>query len=161
MFNSKRKGLSLVECIILIIVTLVTLGAIFATMGLAHKNYAAGKLDRDSREVLFSWIQTFESLWPTPAIMNNPANVHNESLLQAEANSIIQQTGSMLGTYASGVTTIGSFTVEAEPGALSNGSMVLHIEISGGGKKIVDLFRRYNVYTTETVSDDILVPVGS
>ena len=149
----RRKGFGVIECVILTVVLLVSIGAIFATMAAAQRSYTFHKLDRDSRELLFNWVQTFESLWPPDGM------AWTSAAASAQANVIIQEVGNLLGTYANGVARVGVFTVAAAPGALSNGSISLNVTIREGdrGRTLVNLTRSYNIYTTETVSDDIFV----
>ena len=155
----KRKGVSIVECVILIIVLVVAIGAIFETTALAQRNYTSTKLERDSRNVLFNWVQTFESLWPPDGM-----NPHNAADASGAALVCIEQVGNMLGTYSASerLTRIGALTVVATPSAPVGGSMGLNIVIRGSGSSrrsspLLNLTRVYNLYTTETVSDDVLV----
>ena len=59
-----RQGVSIVECVILIIIVAVAFGAVFSTLGWSAKNYAFAGQDTRSRVVLFNWVQAFESMWP-------------------------------------------------------------------------------------------------
>ena len=149
----RREGVSLVEVIFLLIVLSITLGAVFSTMAWAARSYAFGKQDKQSREVLFSWVQTFESMWPTAAYRANPGS------WSSEARGQIQEVGRMMGTWdgASNGARIGGYLVTATPSAPSTGKMDLTITISTGNKTWVEIRRSYNVYSCDTVSDDVLV----
>ncbi|MDR1623003.1 MAG: hypothetical protein LBS00_11565 [Synergistaceae bacterium] len=134
--------MSLVECMILMIVVGITFGAIFSTMAWATKSYVFSKQDKESRELFFSWIQTFESLWPGA---------------YDDVDDAIEAASTMLGgTWSGGKTRIGSFVLTAVNSGLSGGSLGLKITIQAGGsnKNLVELTRFYNAFSNETVSDD-------
>ena len=151
--KTRRKGVGIVECLVLIIVLGVTLGAVFTTMAWAQKSYTFSKQDKESREILFNWAQTFESLWPTETFMAD------HSTWDAQARLSIENVGRRLGTWDSTRerARIGGYYVTATPVMPSGGSMGLNIVIRASGKDLVKLMRRYNVYSTDTVSDDVLV----
>ena len=152
MLNVKRKGVSLIEVIILLIVLGVTLGAVFTTMAWGSKSYIFNKQDKESRELLFSWAQTFESLWPTDETNSNDA-----SSLTSTANEQAQETTRRLGGNVTGTRMrIKGYDIAARPTATNNGKIDLLITISTDQKAVVNLTRSYNIYTTETVSDDVL-----
>ena len=149
----KRKGVSIFESLILMIIMLVTIGAIFTTMAWAQRTQIFARQQRESRVVLFSWVQTFESLWPPDGM--------DRTRPQDYAQDLRGQVGGMLGTYnvSNGEARIGSFIVTAEPGAVTAGSLEMNIVIREGERRrpIVNLTRRYNLFTTDTVSDDVLI----
>jgi hypothetical protein len=120
----------------------VTFSAIFSTMGWATKSYAFSKQDKESRELFFSWIQTFESLWPGT---------------YSDVDDAVEAASSILGgTWAGGKTQIGGYTLTAVNSGLSGGSLEMHviIQVSDSKKTLVNLKRNYNVFSNETVSDD-------
>jgi hypothetical protein len=132
-----------VECLILIIIVGITFGAIFTTIAVATKSYAFSKQDKDSRELLFSWIQTFESLWP---------NTYSD-----DVDGAIKAASIMLGgTWTGSEARIRSFTLRATNAGLSGGNLELRVKIWAGDsrKPLVDLTRNYNAFSNETVSDD-------
>jgi hypothetical protein len=140
----KRKGMSIVEALLLIVVVGITFGAIFSTMAWAAKNYAFSKQDKGSRELLFSWVQTFESLWPGA---------------YADAADAAEKASEMLGgTWANGTARIGSFTLTAQDQGVTDGALKLEVAIRLGesGKEMLKLTRFYNAFSNETVSDDAL-----
>ena len=143
----KRKGMGITESLILILVVGITFGAIFTTMAWATRSYTFGKQDKESRELLFSWIQTFESLWPD--IYDDDVNGVNDA---------IEATSSLLGGtwIGGGEARIGAFTLTAVNFGLSGGSLDLRVTIQAGDSKktLVDLRRSYNSSSNETVSDD-------
>jgi hypothetical protein len=139
----KRKGMGIMECLILMIVVGLTFGAMFTTMAWATRSYASGKQDQESRELLFSWIQTFESLWP---------NAYG-----GDVDGAIRAASNMLGgTWSNGEARIGGFTLTAVDAGLSGGNLELRVTIraSDSKKTLVDLRRNYNAFSNETVSDD-------
>jgi hypothetical protein len=145
-----RKGIGIAECLILILVVGVTLGAIFTTLTWAVKNQSFTREDMACRELLFSWVQNFESLWPT--------RLHPRDDVSGAVRAVA---GMMNGRWDSAkkMARIGPFDVKAEESRRVNGKMVLKITIRGGGgngKILVNLERGYNSYSNETVSDDVV-----
>ena len=178
----KRKGVSLVESLILIIVLLVTMGAIFATMVESQRSYAFHKQDRESREVLFAWVQAFESIWPPddPAI---PAQDREDpeypswewfdewqAYWRANWRTLlgrqVEKAGGELGEWdpVGNVARINGFVVRVEPATdlnVLNGRIDLSIDIraGAGGRNApspVNILRSFNIYSSDTVSDDVL-----
>jgi hypothetical protein len=138
--------MGIAECLILMVVVGITFGSIFTTMGWAVKSYTFSKQDKGSRELLFSWIQTFESLWP---------GAYGGS--ETGANNAIQAASDMLGgTWTGSAARIGGFTVTVSDLSLSGGNLELRVAIRGSDSKktLVDLKRHYNAFSNETVSDD-------
>jgi hypothetical protein len=54
----------LVECVILIVVLLITMGAVMTTMQWGSRSYAFAKEDMERKQFLFNWCQAFESFYP-------------------------------------------------------------------------------------------------
>jgi hypothetical protein len=120
----------------------VTFGAIFSSMGWATKSYAFGKQDKESRELFFSWIQAFESLWPGT---------------YSDVGEAVEAVSNILGgTWTNGKMRIKGFTLTAVNSGLSGGNLEMHvtIQVSDSKKTLVDLKRNYNAFSNETVSDD-------
>ncbi|MDR1048999.1 MAG: hypothetical protein LBL51_04520 [Synergistaceae bacterium] len=143
----KRKGMSITESIILIVVVGITFGALFTVMSWSTKGYAFSKQDNGSRELLFSWIQTFESLWPGTYGVGG-------------VDDAIEAAAKLLGgTCKDGEARIGGFTLTAENAGLSDGILELHVTIRAidSEKNLVDLTRSYNAFSNETVSDDTVL----
>ena len=159
----RRKGMTLFEVMILLVVLAVTLGAVFSTMAWASKSYAFGRQDKKSREVLFCWVQTFESLWPTkPQPGESLAEWKNKwkdwGFLNTEAQKQIKLAGEKLGVWDSGKNRaiVEGCIVTVTPVSSANGKMDLRVTISSGNKTLVELTRSYNVYSSDTVSDDVM-----
>jgi hypothetical protein len=141
-----REGVTIAECIILVVVVSVALGGLFTTMTWANNTYTFSKQDMGARGLLFSWVQGFESRWKDPMNVDDTAK---------------DVTQSMGGTWNSGKGTIGTLTLTASEVARGNGRMKLRIAIFGGQSrkdnkdgKILDLERSFNLYSNDTVSDD-------
>jgi hypothetical protein len=138
--------MGIVECLILIVVVGITFGAIFTTMAAATRSYAFSKQDKESRELLFSWIQTFEALWPG-----------TYSVPKDKVDDAIEKTSNMLGgTWSGGKTHIRGYILTVADAEVDDGKLTLHVTIQGGDsrKALVDLTRIYNAFSNETVSDD-------
>jgi hypothetical protein len=157
--------MGIMECLILIVVVGLTFGAIFSTMAWATKSYVFSKQDKESRELLFSWIQTFESLWPgdydvDPDVDYPPGEVPGLDDAAEVASNILG------GTWVGGETRearIGGFTLTAVDSGTSGGRLELRVAIQTGDTKktLVDLRRNYNAFSNDTVSDDKVKSVKS
>jgi len=149
--GKRRKGISIVECIILMVVLGLTIGAIFTTMAWAQKSYAFGKQDKESRELFFSWVQSFESLW-------RPNHEDSDPKIEDAVEAVAIK---MNGTYYGGVSRIGVYTVTATdrtPASEVRKRLVLEITIRTAGRRDpwVRLNRSFNWFSNETVSDDVV-----
>ncbi|MDR3264968.1 MAG: hypothetical protein LBT15_03055, partial [Synergistaceae bacterium] len=102
------------------IVLALALGAVFSSLEWSAKSYAFTRQDKKSREVLFSWVQHFESLWP--GVYSDPDDAFEEVAL------------SMNGTWipANHFAHIEGFTVDAVDRQRSGGRMTLSIYIYAG-----------------------------
>ncbi|MDR2529013.1 MAG: hypothetical protein LBD04_08360 [Synergistaceae bacterium] len=142
---NKRKGISIIECLILLVVLGITLSAIFSSMAWISRLYAFGRQGREGRELLFSFAQAFESIWH-PTFMATGAT----------PTEVEEVTRMMNGTWDASKkqAKIGGFILKAVSRGSNNGGMTLRIAISVEGKNIVELDRTYNIYSNETTSDD-------
>ena len=147
--KTRRKGIGIIETIILMVVLGITFGAVFTTLEWAQRSHAFSRHDRESRELLFSWVQNFEAVWPS---------------LEPDVGNAIRIVSAMMGgsvPTVSGVThtaQLGLFTVAAQDMGQSNGARELRIVISGGrNAPWVELNRRFNMFSSETVSDDVVI----
>ena len=160
-FHARRRGISLVECVILVVVLMIAVGAVFSTLGMAQRTYTFHIQDKRAREVLFAWHQTFESMWPPSE------NFYKDtSGWQNQANAVIESTSEAMGFDLIGPSTtsprparVGGLEIEAEAVALDRRRGRLDLDITvkmGSGKIIVNRVRRsYNIFSHETVSDDL------
>lgn len=158
--KGRRKGISVIECIILMIIVGVAFGAIFTTAAWAQRSYTSSKQGKASRELLFSWVQKFESLW-SPSPGDIPAKLYEDAMIASESVAEMMNgsspTGSGIGIGAYRETRINGFTVRAtNRGLRDERLLVLEINISTGNKTWVNLQRGYNRYSNETVSDDVV-----
>jgi hypothetical protein len=151
-FHKRRRGVSIVESLVLMLVLGLTLGSIFATMGWAQRTYMHSRLDRESRELLFNWLQAFDARWQPEADTPGAA-------LENEARALFGDVALNLnGTFANGIAHIGAFTLEAIPSfAEDNRRRVLEMRIvirSGGrGQPWVDLNRIFSAQSNDGVAD--------
>jgi len=131
----------------------ISLGAIFATINFGLRTYSAGRQDLESRQLLFTWYQTFESMWPPPGHQINPKP--GSAALTAAAQAQIEVVGNMLGAWHNGVATIRGYSVSAVP-AVAEGTGVLNVTvtISSGGRVLVNnVVRTFNTFSGSTVGD--------
>ena len=161
-FHTGRRGISMVECVILVIVLMIAVGAVFTTLGMAQRNYASHIQDKRAREVLFAWHQAFESMWPP-----NTDYADTSARWATLAKDQIEKTNAVLGYGVSSMdnsTTpptvmaqAGGFRIDVKPSAPVAGRLDLDITIRmSSGKIIVNKVRRsYNIFSHETVSDDL------
>jgi len=154
--KTRHKGASIVESLILMIVLGLTFGAMFMTLGWAHKTHIYSRTDRASRELFFSWVQAFDAAWQ-PAIEDN--SVH---LLETRANGAIAAAANMMsGTppvVTGGIhrTQIGGFIIEVSPqGIIETGdrSLNLDITIRTGNRDLVNLARSFSGFPNPRVRD--------
>ena len=157
----RRKGSSIVESLILMIIIGITFGAIFTTMGWAHRTHMHSRHDRESRELLSSWVQVFDAKWQ-PALDDNNVNA-----LQNRAANAITDAVNMMGgappTVVGGVFTanVNGFTLQVTPVATvtpTDRSLELGILIQAGGRTLMDfreqgLRRRFSGFPNDMVRD--------
>ncbi|MDR2522772.1 MAG: hypothetical protein LBC93_03620 [Synergistaceae bacterium] len=143
--HNRREGIGIIETLILLVVLGVTLSAIFTTMAWTSRSYIFGRKGRESRELLFNFVQAFESVW-SPGFVAAGA-------VPPEAEEVARILG---GTWDSSKkqAAVNGFILKAASRGSTGGSMVLRITISTEGKNIVELDRAYNIYSNETTSDD-------
>lgn len=152
---TRRKGSTIVESLILMIILGMTFGAIFTTLGWAQKAHVFSRYDRESRELLFSWVQAFESFFHHPPAAGAslvPGTTADALTAAGEATAFLGGTFTTAGGRHVGH--ISFFSIEAAP-ALSDGTLDLDVTIRSGGrnKPWVNLTRRFNRYSNDTVSD--------
>jgi len=149
--SARRRGASLVESLILIIVVVMSLGAVFATINWGLRSYTAGRQDLESRQVLFTWYQTFESMWQPPV---PPAPVLNAVQLEALAQAQIEAVGNILGTWNNGAANIRGYIVTAVPQVVQDRMLNVTITISSGNRVLVNNAERaFNIFIGASVAD--------
>ncbi|MDR1979014.1 MAG: hypothetical protein LBQ42_09810 [Synergistaceae bacterium] len=140
-----HKGISLAECLILIVVVMGVMAALFRELEWSAKSYAFAREDLKSQELFFNWVQTFESLWP---------NVYSDP------EDAFQKVAVMLnGTWddAKKIARVSKLVVEPQALGQSAGRMAIEIKIyseNSPQKLMVNLSRSYNSFSNDTVSDD-------
>ena len=163
-FCARRRGVSLIECVILVIVLTIAVGSFFTTLAVAQRNYTQHIQDKRAREVLFAWNQGFESKWNEGAHWEEDfVRSPDVGVITGRILNTIRETNRGLGyTEQGGQWWAGSFIVEVTPsaglaGAVANGTIGLDITVrlGAGGKTFVNTARKsFNWYSTDTVSDD-------
>jgi hypothetical protein len=145
-----HKGTGITECLILIIVLGLAVSAIFSTLCWSVKSYTFARQEMKGRELLFGWVQAFESLWPA-ADASSPEDAFEKVA------------GILNGTWdnSNKLTCVDGFIIVPRAKTETAGSQVVDLKIYGGSdtksKLIVDLTRSYNVFSSETVSDNSLL----
>lgn len=139
-------GVSLVECIILMIVLTITIGAIFTVMHWGNKSYAFAREDMERRLLVFNWCQAFESFYP--------------GVTKNVGEAFAQATAFLEGTWDAdrGVAQFksGSISIDELPAAPGILAIRLQAYGGGGGPAVFVLDRRFNRHSSETVSDDVI-----
>jgi hypothetical protein len=145
-----RRGIGIVECLILIIVLAVVVGAIFSTLNWSVKNYTFARQGMKGRELLFNWVQAFESQWPAPGTASP------EDAFKKVAEALNGRWDS-----ANGLIRVNGLTIVPRAGQEVAGRRIINLKIYEGnnttGKLIVNLSRSYNIFSSETVSDNSLL----
>ena len=154
--KTRHKGASIVESLILIVILALTIGAVFATMALAHRNHFHSRQYRESRELLFNFVQVFDAMFrPDDIDLLAPALVDL-------ADDAFEQTVIMMAGTPTGFRTaqIRGFAVEVNPVPTVNQderTLALGISINSGGRTWVDMqgnnARRFNATINKTVQD--------
>ncbi|MDR1874793.1 MAG: hypothetical protein LBQ90_07275 [Synergistaceae bacterium] len=141
-----RHGVGIVECIILLIVLGISLAAVLTTMGWGSRSYAFAREDLDQRLLLFGWFQAFESIYP--GLENNVADASRETteFLGGTWNAALKE-----GRFRAG-------RIQVQEVASTEGVVRLKVKIfrNRGGVEEFDLDRRFNIFSSETVSDDVI-----
>ncbi|MDR1977285.1 MAG: hypothetical protein LBQ42_00970 [Synergistaceae bacterium] len=146
---NSREGIGLAEALILMIILGVALIAIFSTLEWGSKSYTFARQEMQGRELLFNWVQTFESLWPTSSFPN-PDDAFNATA------------ASMGGSWnnANKQARVEGFTIETLTKPVNAGKLPISVRIyvgnSNKGKLVVSMDKSYNIFSNETVSDDSL-----
>jgi hypothetical protein len=123
----------------------ITFNALFATMAWGVRMYASNRQGKESRELVFSWIQTFESLWP--------GAYDNVGEAIEAASKILGGTWNSDGKNAR----IGGYTltvVSWDKKGDERLELRVTVGVSDSNKTLLDLTRNYNAFSNETVSDD-------
>ena len=168
----KRRGISIIDTLILMIVVGITFGAIFSTMAMAQRSYAVTRQSKDAREILFSFVQTFESLYPgTDAAGKRFVVGDGNYASRAQEESVAA--GDILGRYAASEgggrarMWIGSYYVRTNASGGQNveatGRVNMQITVYRAEDEpalrnpLIDVTRSFNIWSSDPVSDDAIV----
>ncbi|MDR3264483.1 MAG: hypothetical protein LBT15_00585 [Synergistaceae bacterium] len=144
----KSRGMSIAECLILMVILMVTVGALFTELTWSARTYSSAKQGLAARELLFSWVQTFESLWPN--FQSKPVDAFKETA------TVLNGTWDAAGQLGR----MGGFTVSAVEKGRAAGVLTLGIRIYSGENPtgdFVEMDKNYNLFSNEAVSDDALL----
>jgi hypothetical protein len=137
-------GVSFVECLILMVVLAITMGAIFTAMQWGSKSYAFAKEDIERRLLIFNWCQAFESFYPGVTSDVKDAFARTTRFLGGSWDSV-----GGVASFKEGRIVISDHT--SVPGIVS---VRLRAHTDYGAAGFV-LERRFNAFSSETVSDDV------
>jgi hypothetical protein len=148
----RREGVSIVECLILMIVLGITLWAILSTAAWSTELRVFAKQEIDARILASSWFEVFESVDPEPKPPHPPFNLDDTAAYVAE---FLDPNTS--GTAATGFM-IHGYRVLAEEVDNDDGVRTVRLTLRWGPgakrKNPFALVRRINAKSSETVSDD-------
>jgi hypothetical protein len=138
-----RKGVGIVECLILIVILVLTFEAINTTLSWSSKSYTLQEIK--GRELLFNWSQAFESLW---SASDYP-----------QPEDAFEKVADMLnGSWDAADVHIGGFTIVARAGIPTAGKLPVELKIYAGdtatGKPVVKANKSFNIFPRKTVSGD-------
>jgi len=154
--KTRQKGASIVESLILMVVLALAFGAIFTMMTWAHKTHIHSRHYRESRELLFSFVQVFDAMFRPDNI-----NLTGPALVSLADNAFSEAVTLMGGTQA-GVrrAQIRGFTVDVEPIPIltpNERTLALNVLISSSGRAWVNMqgnnARSFNATINKTVQD--------
>jgi len=160
--RKKRRGATIIESLILMIVLAVTFGAVFLVLGAAQRTHAHSRADRESRELIFNWVQVFGGMW-------EPELADDASALMSRAHNAIANAASMMGgsVTATGpgnarTVQVRGFSLVATPTvvmAANDRRLDLHVAIArGGNRNWVDLTRTFSGFPNDLVVDWGVIP---
>jgi len=130
----------------------LTFGAIFMTMGWAYRTQIHSRNYRESRELLFNFVQMFDAMFRPNDITLNAA------ALEGLADAAFGQTVIMMAGAPDGIrrAQIRGFTIEVVPGTILNNEeriLTLGILIASSGRALINTNRRFNATTNKTAQD--------
>ena len=151
MKTRRRKGISIIESIILMIVLGIALWAIMTTIAWSTELQTFGRQNMDIQILATSWFEVFESVNPEPFDATfTMANAANRVAQFLDANSTRNWPNYTIRGYRVHVT--GDEYMMAP-----NGVRTVELSIQGDGtRRPVVVSRRINARSSETVSDDRL-----
>jgi len=146
----RRKGVTIVESVILMIVLMLTFGAVFATLGWGQVTHIHSRNSRESMEVLFSFVQAFDAMFQPVGHEEPVVDLVNRAD-GAFAGAAIALGGTFIGT-APLRAQVRSFSIEATPQPGPNRSLQLVINVRSGGSTWVNqMTRTFSGFTNDVV----------
>ena len=140
-----RKGLGIVECLILIIVLVVSFSAMLATLSWGSRSYAFSRAQLESRMLLSCWAETLEAIFPDVIQEPEDAFEHVAKVMGGTWNAVAK-TAIVHGT---------KLTAEV----LSNVDGILKVGVKiERGEKDFESNKIFNMYSSATVPDDGVDP---
>lgn len=133
-FLKRREGISLVECLVMIIIVAFTIGAILQTTVSATKLQTAGRKFVDSHRDLVSFLNILDSF--------ERDNISGDATVIRAIKKI---------AYDRGLGSVVSANVEELP---DNGVIVVSVTFNQSDTSQRTIRKYYNSYNNRTVSDD-------
>jgi hypothetical protein len=140
-----RRGVGIVECIILMVILGISVAAIMTTMGWASRTYAFSKDDLDRRTLLFNWCQAFESFFPGVTDDIDNACRRTTEFLGGSWDTSTKRADFKRAHFT--VTSTSATTVAVA-------ELEIKMYRQAGGTADVSFLRHFNRISSETVSDD-------
>lgn len=148
-FRRRRKGVTIVEVLILMMVLGISIWAIMSTATWSTELQAATRSNINARILASSWFEVFESINPKPLPPEPPFNMQTAA---AQVAQILDPDAT--GSYASGFS-IQGFKVIATEMSTVDGVRSVNLSIEQGmGVAPFSIQKRVNSRSSETVSDD-------
>jgi type II secretory pathway pseudopilin PulG len=148
----RRKGVTIVECVILMVVLGISMWAILSTAVWSAELRAFAKEEINARILASSWFEVFESVDPEPQPPLPPFDMNDTAAYVAKVLDP-NASGNPLSGFA-----IQGYRVLAEETANTEGVRSVRLTLRWGrGSKRENpyvLVRRINARSSETVSDD-------
>jgi hypothetical protein len=144
--------MGIVECILLIIILGISVAAMLTTMGWGSRSFTFAKEDLDNRVFLFNWFQTFESFYPGIASNFIDACAQTTAYVGGSWDAISAV------APARGDVIFKGLRFEVRETSNGGGVLVMSVKVypSQNTKSEFAFDRRFNGFSSETVSDDVI-----
>jgi hypothetical protein len=140
-----------VECVVLILILGISIAAILSTMEWGSRSYAFAKEDLDRRVLLFNWFQAFESYYPGVTDDFMSACTQATEFVGGEWQVVSSD------APAIGEALFGGMRFRVEETSNLNGVLEMSVRVRAqGGKPELVFNKHFNVFSSETVSDDVI-----
>jgi type II secretory pathway pseudopilin PulG len=148
----RRKGVTIVECVILMIILGIVLWAIISTAAWSTELRVFAKEEINARILASSWFEVFESVNPEPLPPLPPFNMNDTAAYVAQVLDPTASGNPLTGFMIQG------YRVLAEENSNTDGVRTVKLTLRWGqGSKRENplvLERKINAKSSETVSDD-------